>query len=258
MAPIFAPPIGGFLVEASGWRSVLILAMAAGLAIALLVYFVISETRPRRNPNSDFDSEPRSLFGDSIILFQDMKFTSLSCQFGLSVGAFFTLDTGSAFIMIEHLDRPASEYGLYFPLLPGGFLVGNCVSGRLGSRVSIETMVFVATGVMVAATTSFAIFTFAGIVSPLTLFGFGCLLTFGQGMSTAYAQSGLLRVPTNLIGTAGGVGAFAQIFGGAVLSQLYGVAADGTPDPLATIVAAATFLAFAAASIPFYLNFRST
>ncbi|MBN06641.1 MAG: hypothetical protein CMM45_02255 [Rhodospirillaceae bacterium] len=254
LGPIFAPPIGGYLVEMFGWRSVLILALVAGLKIVTLVYFFIDETKPTKALKSDQDNEARSILKDFILLFRDIKFTSLTFQIGLSTGAFFTLATGAAFIMMENLGRPATEYGLYFTLLPCGYLLGNFVSGRVGSRVSIETMVLVSTAIMVAAISSFATFTFAGILSPMTLFGFGSALTFGQGMSTAYAQSGLLRVPSNLTGTAGGIGAFAQMFGAAVLSQLYGFLADGTVNTLVIIVGAATILALIAATINFFFN----
>ena len=251
LGPIFTPPIGGFLVETSGWRSVLILALAAGIFIVVLVYFLIDETQPENNLNNNQNNCHRSLFSDYYLLFRDIKFTSLTFQIGLSTGAFFALATGAAFIMIEHLGRPASEYGLYFTLLPCGYLLGNFVSGRLGSQISIETMVLISTGIMVVAICSFAVFTLWGNISPLVLFGFGSVLTFGQGMNTPFAQSGLLRVPSNLIGTAGGIGAFAQMFGAAVFSQLYGFAADGTPSNLAIIVGAATFLAFVFATINF-------
>ncbi len=253
LGPIIAPPIGGFMVEMSGWRSVLILASVAGLVIAGLVYFVIAETQEEGEPGY----QPRSFLADYFLLFRNIRFSSLVVQVASSTGSFFALATGAAFIMIEYLGRPASEYGLYFPLMPGGYLLGNFVSSRLGARVSIETMVFASSGVMMAAMAGFAMLTFAGLVSPLTLFVPGCLLTFGQGMSTPYAQAGLLRVPPNLTGTASGVGSFAGMMGGAVLSQVYGFVADGTPIPLAVIVAVATLMAFAAAAVPFYLKTRS-
>ena len=46
MGPLVAPPIGGFLVDGLGWRSVLIFAAVIGGIVGLLSYFTLYETRP--------------------------------------------------------------------------------------------------------------------------------------------------------------------------------------------------------------------
>ena len=212
----------------------------------------ISESRSVRISNE----LRQSPWADYISLFRDIRFSALALQAGTSTGSFFALASGTAYIMTDFLGRPAAEFGLWFPLMPFGFWLGNFLSSRIGGRVAIETMVFGSTGVMLLATSIFAGLMLAGLVFPLTLFLPGFLLTFGQGLNTPFVQTGLLKVSASLAGTAAGVGVFAQMFGGGLFSQIYGWVSDGTPVPLAATVWSATAVAFLASMIPFILYRR--
>lgn len=250
IGPITAPPIGGFLVEYWGWRSVLIFAASAGLALVVLAYFTIAESRPKESP----DAPKRSFFAGFLTLLGNIRFSAFSLQTGASTGAFFAMASGTAYIMTEYLGRPASDYGLFFPLMPIGYWLGSLVSSRLSGRVDIETMVFGASGLMLVATSLFAGLMFAGHINPWTIFLPGALLTFGQGLNTPNVQAGLLGVSQHLAGTAAGIGVFSQMFGGGLLSQIYGATADGTPLPLAQIVLTATIVSLIAGAVPYFMK----
>src|SRR5262249_57670557 len=74
-------------------------------------------------------------------VFAHPRFCALVLQTGFSTGAFLTVGSASATLMKELLHRPATEFGLYFVLLPLGFITGSAISSRVGNRTPIEVMV---------------------------------------------------------------------------------------------------------------------
>ena len=253
LGPMVAPPIGGFLVDFSGWRSLVVFAGIVGLTLAILAWFVIRETNESRRTATS----ARSIASDYRRLFSDARFTAFVLQSGLCSGAFFTMAIASAFVMKEYLHRPASEYGLWFMLFPTGYWMGNFVSSRLSGRVAIETMVLAGAIVLILTAAGQAVLVLNDIVVPLTIFIPGMLVTFAQGIARPNAQAGALGVARDLAGTAAGIGAFMQMFAAGAFTQLYGFLADGTPVPMVIAVAISAALSFVAGIVPFAMARRS-
>jgi DHA1 family bicyclomycin/chloramphenicol resistance-like MFS transporter len=157
-------------------------------------------------------------------------------QTGFSTAAFMTLAAASSTLMQELLNRPATEYGTYFLMAPMGFLLGNFVSGRLGRRFPNEVMVMTGAALSFFTIAVQATLLVFGILHPLTLFIPGFFITFAQGIALPYAQSGAMGTVPSLAGTAAGIGVFLQHFMGASATQLYGLIANGTPEPMLYIM----------------------
>ena len=247
LGPMVAPPIGGYLADQFGWRSLLVLASGVGIVITALAYFIIEETLPNREKNA---ARP-SLFSSYLRLFRDINFTSYVLQSGFCSGAFFSMAAAAAFLMIDYLDRPATEFGLYFLFFPIGYWIGSFISSRLSGHVAIDIMVFAGSTTLIAAAVALAAFMSFGIITPLTIFIPGGLITFAQGLALPNAQAGALSVSSELAGTAAGIGTFMQFFWGAAFIELYSILDDGTPIPMVITVSLSASLSFAAGAIPF-------
>jgi DHA1 family bicyclomycin/chloramphenicol resistance-like MFS transporter len=247
IGPMVATPIGGFLTDNFGWRMVLAFASGLGIFITGLAYFSIPETHFDRS-SSDTRASPLSGYGR---LFSDLNFTGYVLQSGFCSGAFFGLLTAAAFLMKDYLGRPAAEFGLYFLFFAVGYWIGNFVSSRLSGRVAIDVMVFAGSTVLILTAVVFSALMVFGIVTPLTIFIPGFMITFAQGMALPNAQAGALNVDRNLAGTAAGIGTFMQFFWAAVFTQLYSILDDGTPIPVVITVSIAACLSFAAGTVPF-------
>ena len=247
LGPMIAPLLGGVLIDTLGWRSVFGLALIAGSAITLAAYLAIGETRP----DVDHAEADVGLLRGYAELFRRPQFVGYVLQSGFNSAAFMTMASASATLMKELLQRPSSEFGLYFLLFPFGFFFGNLISSRIGPRASNESMVLA--GALLAMTTLAlqALLLLSGVVTPWTFFLPGFFLTFSQGISLPYSQVGAMSVIPRLAGTAAGVGVFMQSMGGALFSQLYGVFADGTPVPMVAILLCAGVLGVAAGATPF-------
>ena len=254
IGPMVAPIVGGFLIDAAGWRSVFFFALGAGALIALNAYLAVFESRPP--PKSPPGRAGGSLLRDYVSLFRNLTFACFVSQSGLCSASFLVTATAASSLMKEMLHRPSAEFGLYFLLFPFGFLSGNFVTSRIGTRVANETMVLAGATIVLITVLAQASVQLSGTVTPLTLFTPGFFLSFAQGISLPYAQAGALETNPKLAGTAAGIGVFMQNFAGAVFAQAYGLLADGTVLPLAEVTVLVGVLSMVAGVTPFYRTRR--
>ena len=248
LGPMVSPVVGGVLVDMLGWRSVFGFALLAGAVITASAYWVIYETRPigeARNGDNVLQSYAR--------LLAQPRFTALVLQTGFSTGTFMILGSAASTLMKELLGRPATEFGIYFVLLPIGFISGTLISSRLGNRASTEAMVLIGSLLCLAAVAIQAVLLLSGHVSPLAFFLPGLFVTMAQGIALPYAQAGAMATIPRLAATAAGIGVFVQQFCGGVFAQLYGLVADGTPAPMVAATLLSAVLGVIAGAIAYGL-----
>src|SRR5262249_26982552 len=136
----------GLLVDMLGWRSVFGLSVVAGAAITTGVYLVIHETRP-----AAVAAAHGNLLRSYGELLSQPRFIALVLQTGLATGSFMIIASASATLMKELLGRPGTEFGLYFVMLPLGFMTGTMVTSRVGNRARTEVMVLTGSVICLAA-----------------------------------------------------------------------------------------------------------
>lgn len=241
---LLAPGIGGVLVDHAGWRSIFVLAGAAGVAAILGSLALI----PRGAPAAVRGTPGTARGGSGLLeLMRHPRFCALVIHTGASTATFFTLATASSVLMKETLHRPATEFGLYFAMVPIGFIAGTLTSSRLAGRVPLERMVLTGGTITLAAVAVQSALLLTGHLTPFVLFIPGTFTTFAQGLSLPFAQAGAMAVVPRLAATAAGAGVFMQNFMGAGAAQVWGLIADGTPVPLVETTTVMAVLGFAAA-----------
>jgi len=253
IGPMISPIVGGLLIDALGWRSVFGFALLLGAAIALCAYFAVFESRPP-------SAEPRrggNVLHEYAELFRHLRFTAFVLQSGFTTASFLVAATAASSLLKDLLHRPSAEFGFYFLLFPVGFLTGNFISSRVGSRSANETMVLLGSLLTFAAVAAQSTLLLGGRVTPLALFAPGLFITMGQGLSLPYAQSGAMSTNAKLAGTAAGIGVFVQNFCGAAFAQLYGLLADGTVTPLMHTTAITALCGLIAGAVPFVMARRA-
>ncbi len=248
IGPMISPIVGGVLIDAFSWRSVFGFALASGAAIAFIAYVAVFESRPPSPARSG-----GNVLRDYVELFRHLRFTAFVLQSGFCTGTFLVAATAASSLLKDMLHRPSTEFGIYFLLFPFGFLTGNFIATRVGSRVANETMVLAGSLLAVAAVASQSSLLLSGHVTPLTLFAPGFFITMSQGISLSYAQAGAMATNRQLAGTAAGIGVFVQNFCGAAFAQLYGLLADGTPRPLTETTAITALLGLFVGLLPFLM-----
>ncbi len=186
-------------------------------------------------------------------LFRHARFTGFVLQSGFMSATFLTTASAASSLLKDMLHRPSTEFGIYFLLFPFGYLTGNFITSRIGSRVANETMVLAGSLLLLATVAVQSSVLLAGYVTPWTLFVPGFFLTLSQGLSLSYAQAGAMATNLKLAGTAAGIGVFMQNFCGAAFVQLYGFLADGTAIPLTETTAITALCAISAGLVPFVM-----
>ena len=253
IGPMISPLVGGLLIDAFGWRSVFGFALLLGGVIALIAYFAVFESRP---PSAE-QRRGGNVLRDYAELFRHVRFTAFVLQSGFMTGTFLVAATAASSLLKDLLHRPSAEFGFYFLLFPVGFLTGNFITSRIGSRAVNETMVLLGSLVMAAAVVTQSSLLLSGRVVPLVLFAPGFFVTLAQGLSLPYAQSGAMATNVKLAGTAAGIGVFVQNFCGAAFAQLYGLFADGTVTPLMQTTAITALCGLIAGAVPFVMARRA-
>ena len=252
IGPMISPIIGGILIDTFGWRSVFGFALGLGAVIALTAYVAVFESRPPSSQNRTSGS----VLQNYTDLFRHARFTAFVLQTGFMTGTFLVAATAASSLLKNMLQRPSTEFGIYFLLFPCGLLSGNFITSRIGTRIANETMVLAGSLIALVAVAVQSSLLLSGNVTPFILFAPGFFITMGQGISLSYAQAGAMATNPKLAGTAAGVGVFVQNFCGAAFAQLYGLLADGTPGPLTATTAISVSLALFASLLPFLMARR--
>ena len=251
LGPMISPIVGGLLIDTIGWRSVFGFALLTGAVITIGAYLAIPETRKQAE-----DANRVGMVRSFVALLAHMRFTAFVLQTGFSTGSFIVVATASSVLMKDHLQRSATEYGIWFLLFPLGFFFGNLVTTRVGARGATETMVLSGSLLSIAAVAVQSGFLLAGHLTPLVIFLPAFFITMAQGIAMPYGQAGAMATIPQLAGTAAGVGVFVQQFCGAVFAQVYGLLADGTPGPMMATTALSAGLGLIAGGLPFFLRRR--
>jgi DHA1 family bicyclomycin/chloramphenicol resistance-like MFS transporter len=251
IGPMIAPIAGGILIDAFGWRSVFDFALAAGALIMLAAYLAVFESRPPSPRSSRHAGQ--SVLRDYASLFRHLSFAAFVLQSGFCTASFLVTATAASTLLKEMLHRPSTEFGFYFLAFPFGFLAGNFITSRIGTRIANETMVFAGSLLVLATVTAQSCVQLSGYITPLTLFAPGFFISMAQGISLPYAQAGAMAINPKLAGTAAGIGVFMQNFAGAAFAQLYGLLANGTVLPLAETTAITGSFCLLVGSMPFYM-----
>ena len=246
---LLAPGVGGLLIDHLGWRSVFYFAGLIGFVIALSAYFVVPETGARMKANSG-----SPMVASFLELLRQPRFCALVIHTGCSTGTFLIVATASSTLMKELLHRPATEFGLYFAMVPLGFIIGTIISSRVGNRASVEHMILIGAFIALIAVFVQSALLLSGHVSPLVLFLPGSFITMAQGISLPFAQAGAMAAVPRLAGTAAGIGVFVQNFCGAGFAQIYGLIADGSPTPMMEMTAITVALGLVSAAVPSLLG----
>ncbi|MEM7242168.1 MAG: multidrug effflux MFS transporter [Pseudomonadota bacterium] len=243
IAPMLAPLLGGILQENYGWRANFWFFFCAGIAMFVLTWIDLGETR-----HKEFKS-----FRDQIAtyptLLMSRRFWGYTMTTSFSIGAFYAY-LGSAPIIAEDLlGLSPSMIGLFLGLITFGFFFGNFASSKLSDRMSFPSLMIIGRGVSLLGTGLGLICVLLGFVSPLTVLGFAVFAGLGNGLTIPVGNAGIMSVNPKLSGSASGLSAVVLLLMSALCSWIAGWTASqytvATTVPLVLVVVSALGLFFA-------------
>ncbi|MBL8362390.1 MAG: Bcr/CflA family efflux MFS transporter [Rubrivivax sp.] len=223
VAPMLGPMLGGVLDAAFGWRSVFALYAALGVALLVLVWRDMGETRRPGLP-------PPRLRDGAALLGSARWWAYVLCG-AFSVGAFFVFVTGVPYVASARWQLSSAEIGLGVGSITGGFMVGAAITARYATRLGMATLILSGRWVSVA-TLLLALALFGwGVAHPMALFAPTLLVGLGNGLTLANVNAGALSVRPDLAGTAAGFAGAMWVALGAVLSTLTALVVERWNSP---------------------------
>jgi DHA1 family bicyclomycin/chloramphenicol resistance-like MFS transporter len=242
LAPILSPLVGGQLLGHFGWRSIFwvhamygsvwLLAVAAGLRESL-----------------DIARRQRQRFGAVLAVYgrllTDRAFMAHVLVGALIFAGLLAYISGSPFVFIELFHVAPSHFGIYFGVNAIGIMTASQINRWLAQRIDasrilrrvLPVSLVASVALVVNAATGFG--GFAGILVPL--FVYIAMHGFVMPNTTALAMA-----PHGAIaGSASALLGSIQFILGALAGTLVGALSNGTPVPLAMVIAGCGATAFA-------------
>src|SRR3546814_20335759 len=125
VAPMLAPLAGGYLDEWFGWRSTFLAVLAVGAAVLVFTWLLLHETHHDRSGGAG----PLAMLGGFGVLLRYAGFVGYAVTVSFPTAVFFAFLAGAHYVLIELMDLPSSEYGLYFMLTAVSSIAGHYHSG---------------------------------------------------------------------------------------------------------------------------------
>ena len=235
--PMLSPALGGELMHRFGWESVFLVMAVLSLGI---LFVTLSEPVP-------FDGVA-AMVGNFAHLFRSRAFRGYAfCVSFVSV-VFFSFISAAPEIMITVLDRPPTEYGYYFIMVPLGFMIGNYIARHFGRALGINRLIMLGASTGIFGIVSAIILQLLGFHHPLALFIPVAIAVLGNGITLPNAQAAAINEFPRFAGTASGLTGFLQMAFSAIAAQLVAVIFNGTVYPLLLMMLVASI-----ASLLFFL-----
>lgn len=241
VVPMIAPTLGGFTVEALGWRAPLAVAVLMGAAVLWFTWARTSETHAATRaagPSPRTLSSYRQLLGNPGYL----AYVGFG---GCMMGTVTVFITSAPYVAIEVLGVSPSAYGLLFILPAATAFAGFFVTARVAHRLGGLRMMRMGAALSCAGAAALLAGALLGATHPLALFVPGMLICGANALSAPNSTSGALASAREVAGAASGLLGFAQLLAGAAATQLVAVLAAGSGLPLAATIAALSLGALA-------------
>lgn len=236
--PMLSPALGGELMQRFGWRSVFVVIAVLSLLMFIFLKFKMPETLSEPVPFEGI----LSMLTNYVHLFQSRAFCGYAfCVTFVSV-VFFSFIAAAPEIMVSVLNRPPTEYGYYFIMIPLGFMSGNYAARHFGRSQSMDRMIGIGASIAVIGIGLAMLLQLIGFTQPVALFAPIALAVFGNGITLPNAQAAAINEFPKFAGSASGLTGFLQMSFSAIAAQLVAVIFNGTVFPLLILMLAASLL----------------
>lgn len=233
IAPLLGPIVGGQVLAVAGWRAIFWLLVVVGLT-TLAALFTIPETLPDERRSKASVLGALREYGR---LVSNRRLLGFAAAGGFFYAGVYAYIAGTPFAFIEYYRVPPQLYGVLFALGIVGIMAANIVNARLVVRFGSRRLLQIgaagagACGLVLFVTGSTGWGGLAGLAIPLFVY------VSWAGLIVANSIGGALQDFPDSAGTVSAlVGALhygCGIVGSAAVSSL----ADGTPMPMAMVVA---------------------
>lgn len=223
-APMIAPVIGGFLTDGFGWRSNFAVTAVLAALIVSMVILMLRETLPSSKRSHSAEGALRqSALGGLRIVSRSRAFWGYALVSSFNMAVFFAFVSGAPYLMSEGLNRPASEYGLWFLGVPGMYVAGSFLAARLLGTIGLDRSIVWGAVLCAVFLAIGAVLYWALPLTPALLFVPTYFISFFQGLVISNGVAGAINTTPSAVGAASGLVGFVQMMISAVAAQIAGI-----------------------------------
>lgn len=240
-APIIAPTVGSFIIDAFGWEMIFLF-----LAVFCL-FMIISVTRflPESIiPDKKVDLKPKQVAINYFGILTHSKFWSFAFSGSFAIGAMFAYISDAPKLFMGNFDLSQKEFGLLFGLNAGGLILGSQINRLFLRKFSALQITLFNSVVLVILSSLFlfnSIMEFGFIPTAVLIFFMLFLLGFQNPNTTALS----LEPFEKKAGRASALIGSLKMILGAFTSFLISLFHTSSSVPLAVILLTCLFISFA-------------
>ncbi|HEV2571901.1 MAG TPA: Bcr/CflA family multidrug efflux MFS transporter [Beijerinckiaceae bacterium] len=233
IAPLIGPLVGGQILAVAGWRAIFWTLVGVGL-LTFVALFTLPETLPAKRRNREPLQQSFARYGELLRQRQVLGYAGAG---GFFYAGMYAYVAGTPFAYISYYHVPPQLYGLLFGIGIIGIMATNLVNSRIVARFGGARLLAHGTKAAALAGIVMAVMAWTGwgglwgLVLPLFVF------VSATGFIVANSIAGALADFPERAGTVSALVGAIHYGSGIVGSALVGALADGTPWPMAGVIA---------------------
>jgi DHA1 family bicyclomycin/chloramphenicol resistance-like MFS transporter len=245
VAPIVAPVIGGVLLVWTGsWPVMFYLLAAVNAALAGAIWFAVPETLPAEQRHTGGLRQTGRAFRE---LVRDRVFVGYALTVAFAYASLFGYISGSSFALQEHYRLSATQFSAVFALNAAGMVVVGLVNARLLRRFAVRRLLVAGLLTSSAAAVVLVVVVTAGAgLGVLALLPPLFLVVATRGLVSSNATVLGVERGSRSAGSASAVLGACMFGGGVLVTPLVGLGPEGSPVPMALVVAGGAIAALLA------------
>ncbi len=244
LAPLVAPILGGFVLEHFGWPAIFLTFGGFGSLLMILTWVGFGESLKAPDPQA---LRLARLVANARTFFSNRRCVGYALMNACVYGGLLAFISGSPFVLIEVYQVPAAKFGFYFGLSAVGIMLGALANSRLLRRLPPERVLRLGLILLVAAGLAALAQSWTRWGGPLLMMAPIVLYLFAQGIIMPNAIAQALEPLPQMAGMGASLLGAVQMAGGSLSGYVVSVLFDGTPVPMAGMIAAmggGAFLAY--------------
>ena len=234
VAPMIAPTVGAWLVTFASWRVIFAVLAAAGCIIGTAVTTRLTESRSAATAAQAAGESVVASFG---ALLRQRRLIGYLLAGALNGATLFTYIASAPDLLITQYGFTPHAFAAAFAVIAVGVIGSSQVNRVLLGRFASDRILGVASLAGVAGGAGLVAATFTGEPWLVLAFLFAALTSFG--FIAANATAGALGVDPLRAGTTSALIGSASFATGALAASIAGALHDGTPRPMAVVMAVA-------------------
>jgi DHA1 family bicyclomycin/chloramphenicol resistance-like MFS transporter len=243
VAPILAPLLGGWVLLVADWRWIFGLQLVFAVIVGAASLATLTESR---SAETAAHARSENAFRSYAALLGDRRLLGYLLTGAFSGAALFTYVSSSPDVVIGFFHISPQLFGWVFGLNAVGFIAANQINARLARRYPYDTIL---------AWANMAIFGVSLVLLADAVTGFGglfgvliplFLIMSGFGFNQSNSSTGALNIDSRRAGATSALLGAASFGTGATCAGLAGFLRDGSPRPMALVIAGSLLIAVVA------------